>query len=259
MKLRTKVILAEHHAAMSAMRLAARMGFKKYKTLIEGPSNDMTNDQATRAFMWLYGKAERKAVRKWMESGRGKSYLDVGAGQGRFSAMAMETGASRVTALDINENCIAMLKKKGFDVRNMDARDLGEFSDNSFDRTMIFGNTLAGMYEGWHGGEKSFQVEILREMLRVAKEEVAITLQRPDSLLFMLQYYRMNGLEVYGYDDESGIKRIKMRKPGETLEFRSQHFRKEQIEKLLKEVGVSEGQYEIKPINMLNWMVVIRK
>ncbi|HID73025.1 TPA: hypothetical protein EYP38_03715 [Candidatus Micrarchaeota archaeon] len=94
----------------------------------------------------------------------------------------------------------------------------------------------------------------------MAKEEVALTLQRPESLGLVLQHYRMNGLEHYSYDDGKGIKRIRMRKPEGTIEYRSQHFEREDIERLLEEAGVEKSKCEIEAVNRLNWIVVtIRK
>jgi hypothetical protein len=69
----------------------------------------------------------------------------------------------------------------------------------------------------------------------------------------------MNGLEVYGYNDETGVRQVKMKKPGRIIEYRAQHFRKEQIEKLLSEAGVPAVQYTIEPINKINWIVIIKK
>ena len=242
------------------MKLAAKMGFKRYKNMIEGPSNRMTNDTMSQRFIRYYVKPEEKAVRDWMASGEGKSYLDVGAGQGRYSKMAMKSGASGITAVDIDEKCIEKLnEKEGVSATLMDAREM-EFEDSTFDRVIMFGNTLANICESTHGREKSFAVEVLREMIRVAKEEVALTFQRPESFRTLLQYYRMNGIKIYDYDFEKGIKRGTMiDDDGRVYEFRSQHFRREDIEKLLKKAGVSEAQYEIKPINRMNWMVIIKK
>jgi ubiquinone/menaquinone biosynthesis C-methylase UbiE len=264
MSTKTKLVLFEHKAKYAAYKLISKLGFTKYKELVEGLSRNMTNDRATKKFIRLYGGTEEKAIMEWMGSGKGKSYLDVGAGSGRFSIMALEAGASHVTGIDINEDCLAQLQRlKGrepdFDVISMNARDMARFRDGSFDRVMILGNTLSGMYEDIPGQDKSFQVEVLRELYRVAKEEVFITLQHPGSFRLMLQYYRMNGLELYDYDDKTGVKRVRMRKPGQVLEYRSRHYKEEDIERLLQTAGIPENEYEIKQINDMNWMVRIRK
>jgi|GEM_PF-5024824 len=259
MKLRARVVLLEDKAKRAMIGAAAKLGIKKYKRLAEGLSANMTNDRATNRFIREYGIAEEEAVRRWMEGGIGRSYLDIGAGSGRFSKMALESGAKTVTAIDINEDCLAELgRMQGVNAIEMDARNL-QFDDNSIDRVMILGNTLAGMYESLPGEEWGFQIEVLKEMVRVAREEVAITLQRPESLGLMLQYYRMNGLELYDYDDKKGIKRIRMRKPAGTIEYRSQHFEKEDIERLLEEAGIDKNKYEIEAVNRMNWIVTIRK
>ncbi len=257
MRLRTRAILLEDRAKRTAMRAAARLGSKKHVGMLEGPSRDMTDFIHTPAFRSLFDR-EKEAVKRWMAKGRGMSYLDVGAGEGRMTRLALESGASQVTAIDILDSCLEVLRGiPGVEVRKMNARKL-EFSDSSFDRVMLLGNTLAGMHEEYPGGERSFQAEVLKEMLRVARYEVCVTLHAPETLRTMLEVYRLNNWRFYGYDDTTGIKRmVYTTKDMEGIEFRSQHFTEEVIRQLMAEAGIQD--YEIVHIDGIQRMVLIRK
>ncbi len=256
MKIKRKAVLAEDKVKRSLIRAGAKLGFRKCKSLTEGPSRDMTNFKSTPKFERIF-EDEKKAVRAWMASGKGKSYLDVGAGDGRMAKLAIETGASHVTAIDIVDECIAALKKiPGVDVRKMNALEVD--IEEKFDRVMVLGNTLAGMYDEWHGGEKSFQVELLRKLFAVTREELCLTFHSPESLRTMLAVYRGNNWRFYGYDDETGVKRMKYITPeGERIEFRSQHFALSEVQTLLAKAGIRD--YQIKSINGMQWMVIAKK
>jgi ubiquinone/menaquinone biosynthesis C-methylase UbiE len=265
MKILRKAVILEDKVKRAAMRMAAKLGFCRYREILEGPTTDMTNDRFTKAFVRLYIEPENRAVRKWMESGRGKTYLDIGAGDGRFTEIALDSGATNIVAVDINPNCIEMLKSRFSEDRKVrimqeDARNM-RFEDDSFDRVICLGNTLGNMFETYPGGEKSFQADVLREMFRVAKEEVVLTLHR-DHLLgirLMLQYYRMNGFELYGY--EAGIARLRKRIGPERkgMEHKSQKFSKEDIFAITDQAGIQREKVTIGPINVCNWIVYIRK
>jgi len=263
---REKAALWIHHSKVSGMKLAARMGFKKYREMVDGPATDMTNDRATKRFIKHYIQPEDTAVRKWVELGNGKTYLDVGAGSGRFSKIVLESGASRVAAVDINPKCIEVLnlrfkEESRFEAKLADATLL-PYDNNSFDRVLCLGNTLGNMFYAWPGVENSFQAEVLREMMRVAKECVVLTLQRKSALRIALQYYRMNGYDVYSY--ENGIARLREKHVTPhgsvyTSESRSQKFDPEDILKIVEKAGISQKCVDISPINKYNWFVVIRK
>lgn len=265
MKPLVKIVVLEDRTKRAFMKVAAKLGFRKYREVMEGPTTDMTNDRYTKRFVRIYVEPENAAVRRWMQSGKGKAYLDVGAGTGRFTQIALENGASKISAVDVNPNCIERLKArfsrdKRVVVMQEDARNM-RFEDNSFERVVCLGNTLGNMFEPYPGGEKSFQAEVLHEMYRVAKEEVALTLQRNDPLGLrpVLQYYRMNGLELYSF--EKGIARWRERVGPELkkAEYRSQKFNKEDILDITDKACIDREKVTIQPINRCNWMVVIKK
>lgn len=252
-----RLLLMEDKARRAAVRAAAKLGFRKFKGLLEGPSRDMTDFVFTPGFRRIFD-SEKEAVRKWMKTGKGKSYLDVGAGDGRMTKVALETGASHVTAIDIVDSCIDELRKiPGVEVRKMNARKL-DLEEGSIDRVMVLGNTMAGMHEEWPGGEKSFQAEVLRQLYRAAREEICITFHSPETLRTMLEVYRLNKWKFYDYDDENGIRRIEYTtRDFKIIEFRSQHFRRVDIERLMAEAEISS--YSITPIDSMQWMVLISK
>ena len=69
--------------------------------------------------------------------------LEVGAGTGRYS-IALESEGMDVTAVELVESNLAVLREKGRGMANIhpfqgDATDLSRFSDNSFDLTLSFG------------------------------------------------------------------------------------------------------------------------
>jgi SAM-dependent methyltransferase len=255
------LVLAEHRIKVAAIKLAAKLGWKKYREMTDGPTTIMTNDRIPRRFVRLYSGPEEAAIRSWMQRKPGASYLDVGAGSGRFAKMALENGACNVTAVDIADSCVSALNAiSGIRALKMDARKL-DFPDSSFDRVMMLGNALANTYLPlWYGGEHDNQLQILRELYRVTRSEVCLTLQRPESMRIVLQYYRMNHLELYEYDHKIGIKRLHVfDESGTKSEFRSQHFREQDVDSILQEAGILISQYSIIPINHCNWLVIIRK
>jgi len=263
MRVTTRLLFAEDRVKRAMMKAAAGLGFKKYKDILEGPTPDMTNDRVSRSLMLLYVYPENYALRKWMKLGRGKTYLDVGAGSGRFTKIALETDTERVVGVDTNPKCIDVLKKRfgsdrRFEAVYADARKL-HYADDSFDRVMALGNVLGNVFETFPGGERSFQLEVLGEMFRVAKEEIVFTVHQKGNLRESLKYYRMNGFDVYAYDN--GIVRWRERIGPELEQFegRSQKFSKQEVEKLLTDAGIPLSQVEVRPIIWTNWMVKITK
>ena len=168
-------------------------------------------------------------------------------------------------AIDISDNTLAALRvlansTPGLEVRKLDARDMRALPDRSFDRIMVLGNTFSGMYtDEKPGTERCVQVDVLRDLVRIASEEVYITLSRPASLRVMLQFYRMNAWHCYDVDHDTGVKRLRWQARDRVLEFRSQHFTLEQIENLLHESEVPQPNCSISEINEMLWLVRIRK
>ncbi len=73
----------------------------------------------------------------------GAKVLEVGAGTGRYSIALAKEGFD-VAAVELVESNLAILKEnsRGFDsirAYQGDATDLGQFADNSFDTTLVFG------------------------------------------------------------------------------------------------------------------------
>ncbi|MFN7991201.1 MAG: methyltransferase domain-containing protein [Candidatus Micrarchaeia archaeon] len=232
-----------------------------------GASTSMVNTNVSLEFRTRYLEPEELAVRSWMGKRQCSSFLDVGAGDGRFSRMALELGAGRVVALDIDEDCIGELRQlrqciagaeKRLEIVHADIRTY-DIRDGSFQTVMLLGNTFSGFYDSWEGGERSTQAEMLGRLMRASSGYVLLSLQRPESFDLFRRFYEANRWDFYGYDEESGVKRLRWRmKDGRDLEIRSQHFRKEQIERILSDAGVPRGSFSIEPINDINWLVEIR-
>jgi ubiquinone/menaquinone biosynthesis C-methylase UbiE len=266
----TSFVLAEHKIKVRLFDLGAKLGFKKYPPHREGPTTEPETDRMSNEFRRNYFEAERRAVENWMRSfdplADPPTYLDVGAGTGIFSSMALSSGAKSVVAVDILEERIQDLQKSfahdpRFSAVVADARHL-QFPDNSFDRVICLGNTFGVLFEVIPNGERSFQAEVLREMFRVARDEVVLTLQRTAGLRGIFDYYRANGHEVFEY--VGGIARIRLRytNPDGSLyamEMRSQKFDIADILKLIQEAEIPGNHIEITPINKYNWLVRINQ
>ena len=73
----------------------------------------------------------------------GSKILEVGAGTGRYSVALAKEGMD-VTAVELLEGNLAVLRENAGGLENLracqgDALDLGRFSDDSFDVTLVFG------------------------------------------------------------------------------------------------------------------------
>ena len=74
---------------------------------------------------------------------KGAKVLELGAGTGKYSIALAKEGMD-VTAVELTENNLAILKKNSEGIPNIkaikgDATNLMEFGDNSFDVTLVFG------------------------------------------------------------------------------------------------------------------------
>lgn len=97
--------------------------------------------------------------------------LEVGAGTGRYSIALAKEGYG-VTAIELLENNLAVLKKKAQGMENLqafqgDALDLSRWEDDSFDLTLVLGP----MY---HLYEKEQVHKAIDEAIRVTKKEGVI-------------------------------------------------------------------------------------
>ena len=80
-------------------------------------------------------------IRKYADDG--SKILEIGAGTGRY-AIALATAGHDVTAVELVEGNLSVLRQKGAGLSNLqafqgDATDLSRFADNTFDITLLFG------------------------------------------------------------------------------------------------------------------------
>jgi SAM-dependent methyltransferase len=96
----------------------------------------------------------------------GAKVLEVGAGTGRYS-IALAKEGMRVTAVELVESNLALLRENGKGIGNLDAyqgdaTDLGRFADDSFDVTLLLGP----MYHLFEAEEVNRAID---EAIRVTK------------------------------------------------------------------------------------------
>lgn len=97
----------------------------------------------------------------------GDSVLEVGAGTGRYSIALAKEGMD-VTAVDLLESNLALLRKNSKGLEHLrafkgDATDLKDFTDQSFDVTLVLGPL-------YHLYEKEDIDKAIDETIRVTKE-----------------------------------------------------------------------------------------
>ena len=102
---------------------------------------------------------------------RNAKVLEVGAGTGRYSIALAREGMD-VTAVELTENNLAVLKKNSAGMTNLksfqgDALDLSRFDDESFDVTLVFGP----MYHLYEGADVHKAID---EAIRVTKKDGVI-------------------------------------------------------------------------------------
>jgi len=101
-------------------------------------------------------------------AGKGSKVLEIGAGTGRYSIALAREGMD-VTAVELVENNLEVLKEKSRDLKNIravaaDAVDLSAFADDTFDVTL----SLGPMY---HLYEKEEVDRAIDEAIRVTKHD----------------------------------------------------------------------------------------
>ena len=101
----------------------------------------------------------------------GAKVLEIGAGTGRYS-IALAKEGYEVTAVELVEHNLEVLKKNSSDLKNLqayqgDALDLGRFADGEFDVTLVFGPI-------YHLYDKKDVHKALDEAIRVTKEDGVI-------------------------------------------------------------------------------------
>ena len=159
----------------------------------------------------------------------GKKVLDVGAGTGAVSFLALEKGAAKVTCGDISDYMLTQCRKKAeemgygqdkIDFRVLDAESL-PYEDNSFDVVM------SGMALGLLPDQK----QAVREMARVVKPGgvVSISAHGPEHyweaidtyfraiakryvLGYRLEFWPRKEREVHKMMEKSGLVKIRTRR-----------------------------------------------
>lgn len=98
----------------------------------------------------------------------GKSVLDIGTGTGAWAAAIKKHGPSGIEGIDFSEKMIKQAKKNHpeIDFKLINAEDLSDFKDNSFD--MVTASFVL------HGITKDKRYKLLSEMKRVSKKYVVL-------------------------------------------------------------------------------------
>lgn len=103
------------------------------------------NDEDSRLQRSRHGQLEYAVTMNYIHrfTAPGDSILEVGAGTGRYSA-ALANEGFRVTAVELAEGNFRILQENSRGIANLlpvqgDATDLGRFSDQSFDITLVLG------------------------------------------------------------------------------------------------------------------------
>ena len=102
-------------------------------------------DEETRLQRTRHGQLEYATTMAYIHryAGRGARVLEIGAATGRYS-IALAKEGMRVTAVELVESHLAVLREKGRGLANLeayqgDATDLSRFADDTFDVTLCFG------------------------------------------------------------------------------------------------------------------------
>ena len=103
------------------------------------------SDENTRLQRTRHGQLEFRTTMAYIHryANPRSKVLEVGAGTGRYSVALAKEGMD-VTAVELAENHLEILRENGRGLENLrafqgDATDLGRFSDDSFDLTLVLG------------------------------------------------------------------------------------------------------------------------
>jgi len=104
-------------------------------------------------------------IEKYLE--QGSRIIDIGAGAGEYSMYFAKQGYS-VTAVELADDNVAAFRKKlspdlDIDLRQGNACDLSDFSDNSFDVVLLFGPL-------YHVSDSGERAKCISEARRVCKQ-----------------------------------------------------------------------------------------
>lgn len=209
----------------------------------------MDNDICSRRFMRIYIDVENREVPKEIQEG--EEVLDIGTGTGRLIRIARNR-MGKLIGIDKNRRYLELLRERygedpKIEFKEADVRRI-PLEDRSIEVTVCMGNTLGLFYTMEEKEPKSFQVQALREMVRVTKKRIIITVHSRKMLWESLRYYRMNNLETPRMKNGGVVLR-------EDEELVSQKFSREDLEGLMRAAGIRN--YEIIPLNKYVWMVRI--
>lgn len=136
----------------------------------------------------------------------GAKILEIGAGTGRYSIALAKEGYN-VTAVELVEHNLAILKKNSQDLTNLkafqgDALNLNQFEDEAFDVTLMFG-PMYHLYD-----EKDIH-QAIDEAIRVTKENGVILVAFLSVYAILFDNY-LNGNLIAGieenFTDEYSVK-----------------------------------------------------
>ncbi len=98
----------------------------------------------------------------------GKKVLDIGTGTGAWGAAINKYNPSEIEGVDFSEKMIKQAKKNHPEInfRQINAEDLSDFNDNSFD--LVTASFVL------HGVTKDKRYKLLKEMKRVSKKYVVL-------------------------------------------------------------------------------------
>jgi ubiquinone/menaquinone biosynthesis C-methylase UbiE len=127
-------------------------------------------DEEQRLQKSRHGQLEFRTTMEYIHGliSEGAKILEVGAGTGRYS-IALANEGYEVTAVELLENNLKVLKENGQGLNNLqafqgDALDLSRWADNTFDLTLVLGP----MY---HLYEKDQIHKAIDEAIRVTKKD----------------------------------------------------------------------------------------
>lgn len=163
----------------------------------------------------------------------GSRVLEVGAGTGRYS-VALAREGMKVTAVELVESNLAVLRENSKGTGNIescqgDATDLSQFTDSSFDVTLVLGP----MYHLYEPEEVNSAID---EAIRVTKPGGVILFAFISVYAIMYANY-LNGNWAYGQEENF------------TADYQVRHFR----EQLFTGYDVAEFEqlFESKPVEWI--------
>lgn len=185
-----------------------------------------------------YLEEENAFLRGYIEPG--ESVLEIGCGYGRTLPL-LARNAKHVTGIDFSDYQVKRAKqmqRENISIYHMDATAL-RFPDNTFDKVVCLGHTFGNM--------EGIEVQVLKEMRRVAKKEICLGVLNPIAREDHEQFYRNNGFTITESTDV--YSRLK-----EGLY--SRRFSHEQMKELL--VGADFDDYRLVPLTRVSFQVFAR-